>query len=537
MPHYNAKDGMNSKVLIIGNHPINADLTNQFHLRDDSVVWREEYSGFYETDVAAFDELVILADINKESMEADNEAMSALRQIAAAYCPEQHDGKRLLCHLLLRSQSLLYMINLEGLCQDIDQRLEVVPFTIEEQWSRAIALRLDRAPITLQSDKTVHLVIFGMSSMAEQVAIQAAHVCHFPNYTRNDHSLRTRITVIDEQAADKRQEWIQKYKHLFDNSHYRFVDTRQRPAVTDSFVPMYKDRSDFVDVEWEFVAGTPYDSLVRKKISQWSASPAQLLTIVFADSHSEMQLSNVQYLPEEVAKNKIPVYVYMQHDEAYQQIQHTGSTSHLIPFGMVNRGYDVNVPLLKMAKNVKYIYDCCYQDNVMEWDGHLRFSVSIDEKKKEQAWQTESAVKRTSNIYNAMTIGVKMRSMGFKEDDWEKFYDLSQEEIELLAEVEHNRWSVEELILGWRPCTDDEQQEIAESIEAHIEKRNRLGDEAVKNEKTLKEIYKTERKAHYDLRTYSDLQPDGTGRPVQVYDRCLSACIPLIAKESKGGGL
>ena len=44
------------------------------------------------------------------------------------------------------------------------------------------------------------------------------------------------------------------------------------------------------------------------------------------------------------------------------------------------------------------------------------------------------------------------------------------------------------------------------------------------------------RKIHYDLRAYNDLRPDGTGRPVQVYDRCLSASIPLIAKESKGGG-
>ena len=105
--------------------------------------------------------------------------------------------------------------------------------------------------------------------------------------------------------------------------------------------------------------------------------------------------------------------------------------------------------------------------------------------------------------------------MGFKEDEWEKFFDMSQEEIETLSEVEHNRWSVGELLLGWRPCNDQEQREVEADI-------------------NMKEELK-KRKIHYDLRTYHDLRPDATGRSVQLYDRCLSACIPLIAKESRGG--
>lgn len=528
---------MNGRILITGNHPLATDLTRQYQQRGDEVVLRAKSKDVVETDFSAISEVAILADYSQDPLAADNEAMAMLKRLATVYEPAQHGGKQLLCHLLLRSQSLLHMIRLDGFCQEIKSKLEVSAFTMEDQWSRAIALSLDREPITLQSEKTVHLIIFNMSDVAEQVAINAAHVCHYPNYTQKEHTLRTRITVIDEHAIEKSREWTQKYNHLFDNSYYRLVDTGKHPAVIDTLKPMYSDRGDFVDIEWEFVSGSPYNSLIRRKVELWAESQSQLLTVVLAGKDTERQLNDALHLPPAVAGQKIPVYVYMQHDEAYQQIQHTGSTSHLTPFGMVNRGYDVNVPLLKMAKNVKYIYDRCYIENDKDWTGRLRFTVDIDEKQKELCWQKESAVKQTSNIYNAMTIAVKMRSMGFKEDDWDKFYDLSQEDIELLAEVEHNRWSVEELILGWRPCTDKEQQEIAKSIEEHIEKRNRLGDEAVKGEKTLKEVYKKERKAHYDLRAYSELQPDGTGRPVQVYDRCLSACIPLIAKESKGGGL
>ena len=506
---------MSNKVLIIGNHPIITDLTKQYGQRGDEMVLIAGNESLAEKDLSTYKEVVILADFNEAPMDADNAAMSKLRQVATNYIIKNNDGKRLVCHLLLRSQSLLHMIRLEGFHQDIELKLEVNPFTLEDEWSRTIALGLDREPITIQSEKTVHLVIFGMSSVAEQVAINAAHVCHFPNYTKERHTLRTRITLIDEHAFEKAQEWIHRYIHLFDNSYYRFVDTKKRPTVTQTSKPIYNNREDFVDVEWEFVQATSYDNLVRNKFIQWANSQTQLLSIVFAGGNTEKELSDSQYLPEEVTFKKVPIYVYMQNDEAYRLIRHAGSLLNLIPFGMINHGYDVNIPLVKMAKNINYIYDRCYEENDKDWNGYLRFSVEIDEEKREELWTKRSGLKRMSNIYNAMTIGVKMRSMGFKDDEWDKFYDMSKEDIETLAEVEHNRWSVEELILGWRPCTDSEQREVEADV-------------------NMKEILK-QRKIHYDLRAYNDLRPDGTGRPVQVYDRCLSACIPLIAKECKGG--
>ena len=455
-----------------------------------------------------------MADYDKNPLDADNQVMDILQQIAAEI-PAPLDGKRPLCHLLLRSHALLHLIRIDGLRKDIEDKLEVNTFTMDDQWSQIIAMGLDREPITKQSEKTVHLVIFGMTEVAEQVAINAAHVCHHPNYLRKGHTLRTRITVVDESAFEKSREWIQRYKHLFDNCYYRFVDTKKSAAVTNTSKPMYQDREDFVDVEWEFVSASVYDNLVRDKLSKWSTAPSQLLTIVFANEVTDSGLSDALHLPDSVIFAQTPVYVYMQNDKAFSQIEHTSDTPHIIPFGMAHAGYDINVPIVKMAKCVNYIYDQCYEENEKEWNGRLRFSVEIDQEKKELSWAKRSGVKRMSNIYHAMTIGVKMRSMGFTEDDWDKFYDMSQEDMEVLAEVEHNRWSVEELILGWRPCTDKEQQ----AVEADI---------------SMKEELK-KRKIHYDLRAYHDLRPDGTGRPVQVYDRCLSACIPLIAKESKGG--
>lgn len=149
----------------------------------------------------------------------------------------------------------------------------------------------------------------------------------------------------------------------------------------------------------------------------------------------------------------------------------------------------------------------------------MLWSVEIDKDERERLWAEESNVKRMSCIYNAMTIPTKMRSLGLDENEWDKFYDIPQQDIEIMAQVEHNRWSVEELILGFRPCTDEEQEKIAADV------------------RKQKAAYKA-RKIHYDLRAYNDLRPDGTGKPVQVYDLCLTSSLPLIAKafaDEKGG--
>ena len=57
-----------------------------------------------------------------------------------------------------------------------------------------------------------------------------------------------------------------------------------------------------------------------------------------------------------------------------------------------------------------------------------------------------------------------MHSLGHGQEDWQRYYALSKQEIEIMTEVEHNRWNMEELILGYRPVTDDEQKMIEKDI-------------------------------------------------------------------------
>ena len=480
---------MARKAIIIGKHPIVNDLVGQYVSHGFEVEQQQTLQAEGIT-INDFNELCLLA-----GMDEDNEALTLLSDLAAKYDVETHNGKRLICHFLVQKNETSQMLQTCDLCDEVRQKIDVYPFTMDEVWSRGIVL--DYEPITIQSEKHVHLVIFGMGELAQMVAIQAAHVAHYPNYVRN-HSLRTRITMVDGQAEQKSEEFIKRYQHLFDNSYYRIVKPSEEKAIVKFHRPMYEGkREDFVDVEWEFVEAESWNADVREKLQLWAKDKTQLLTVVIANKDGNKNKSEALILPQELYRQSIPIYTYSQQ----------------------NNGYDVTMPLVRMAKNVNYIYNQCYNDNVKDWKGFLRYSVEINPEERELMWAKLSNVKRMSSIYNAMSIPTKMRSMGLEENEWDKFYDIPQQDIELLAQVEHNRWSVEELILGFRPCTEKEQDIIAADIA------------------TQKDAYKA-RKIHYDLIAYNDLKPDKTGRGVQVYDLCLSACLPLIAKafsDEKGG--
>jgi hypothetical protein len=504
---------MNKKILILGDHLLAEDLIRQYKEKGCVVEHRQEVTT-KDVNINDYDEMCLLTSVDdSKKVENDNRVVSLLSQLVADYDVAKNGGRKLVCHLLVQSRATLRMLQTTDFCEAIRQKTDVYPFTMDEVWARSIML--DYEPVTIRSEKHAHLVIFGMGEMAEMVAIHTTLAAHYPNYVRN-HSLRTRITMIDEKAERKSETFIKNYRHLFDNSYYRVVKPSDEKAVKQFHHPMYDGRrEDFVDVEWEFVEAPGWNVDLREKLQSWAADEKQLLTVVMADKDGNKNLNEALHLPETLFQQHIPIYIYSQ-----QEINSVGCPN-IRTFGMIDRGYDVTLPLVRMAKNVNYIYDRCYDENFgngPSFSDQLHYAVEIDEEERDRSWARLSNVKRMSSICNAMTIETKMRSIGLEENDWEKFYDIPQQDIEILAQVEHNRWSVEELVLGFRPCTDEEQQEIEADI-------------------SQKKVFK-QQKIHYDLRAYHDLRPDETGKSVEVYDLCLCSCLPLIAKafvDEEGG--
>lgn len=99
---------------------------------------------------------------------------------------------------------------------------------------------------------------------------------------------------------------------------------------------------------------------------------------------------------------------------------------------------------------------------------------------------------------------IKLRSLGFGVAPPER---LTAAQVELMAEVEHNRWNMEKLLLGYRKPTSEE--EIL-----------------CRDDDVCKE-YKTKRFIHVDIRPYCEL-----GEGTKGYDRCISECLPLIVRST-----
>lgn len=422
-----------------------------------------------------------------------------------------HTDTRLECIMLLAEQSTLRLLRTIGLSTEISAKADVIATTMDELLAITALVpipsnnpplpSLDREPVAYLSDRTVHLVVLGSSQLAEALAVNTALVAHYPNYCR-DTRLRTRISVIDDDAYAMRDRMLQRYKHLFENSYYRSINILDTEPQRTVHRPKYEgQRHDFVDVEWEFVKGNTSCDAVRTKLAQWASSELQQLTVAVCGADDSSNMCEVMTLPEEVLGSSIPILC---HSRPNGLLAVAGNI-HL--FCVDSCRIETMRKLREMAKRVNYIYTHCRS---LSPDEVPTAPANIDTAAMEREWAAKPFSAQCSSLFSALTLGKKLHSVNITPDDWQAYYALSKDEIALLSEVEHNRWSVERLILGYRPTTAEETAAV----------------DADKNKKRLLAM----QKIHYDLRAFDELKTDDTGKNAEAYDYALTQGIPLIIK-------
>lgn len=100
-------------------------------------------------------------------------------------CEAQEEGQPMRCHLLLHSEEVMDMIVKGDLCDDMNGMAEFHFFTEADMLARKIFVPLpgdevicppsDRGLISVDSPKTVHLVLFGLNGLSCSLAKYAAH--------------------------------------------------------------------------------------------------------------------------------------------------------------------------------------------------------------------------------------------------------------------------------------------------------------------------------------------------------------------------
>lgn len=363
---------------------------------------------------------------------------------------------------------------------------------------------LDRGGIGKDSKRTVHFVLYGMTAISYALSTTAAHLCHFPNFIKRkedgtwgeNKELRTRITLIAPNINEEMCFFTSHLNSLFNISKCNVYDSQWEQGVP----PMpWNNKStmdaigDFLDIEWDFVDGNIADQKIRMLLKQYYKENIEgkaYLTLALCQKEADKNIAAALYLPTEFHtieykdeersevdfEKTVPIFVFQpENEEMLKTANHEVKMfKNIFPFGSVKESYDPSIrSRISEGKRIHYIYN----------RGEDYAFMTSDQDELDRQWREAKYADQMSNIYSASHIGVKLRSVNNREQ-------LSEEDIQLLAITEHNRWNIEKLLMGYEALSKVER-------------------EKQKDPKGLEELRKLKKQfKHYCIEPYSELIED-----------------------------
>lgn len=434
--------------------------------------------------------------------------------------------------------------------KDIDQQKEKTAYPTVYGKGRS---EYDKTALTEKDPRYVHLVFVGTTNFAVAFAMEAAHVLHFPNGDK----VKTRITFIDKHADKEKDEFITRNRHYFEVQKYRYCDLSNGKSYDPAEDYEYDDYvyfdskhgyktgdANFLDVEFEFIKGDVFAKTVQDAIGMWAEehNSKQYLSVFLAMANQRANFVLGMNMPDAVYDNEVPVFIRQDRsdnfvsnlrasDEAirennkkntYLTVQGGklrekkmgGRYCNIYPFGMNETAYSEDEISLNRAKLINYLYYTMPSSN--KFQSLWALDAMTDKevwKKATEYWNELPVALKWSNLYAAYSIRPKLailrslRGVDLSNQDFE-LKSLSDDEAVVIAKVEHNRWNVEKLLMGYRKAHKDEDKYAHSQYEKDL----------VRNK---------QRFIHHDIRPYDQL--DG----IQELDKEFSRYIPWILKMTK----
>lgn len=435
--------------------------------------------------------------------------------------------------------------------------IEFVPYNFYTGWAKQVFVEgwykgvaypsVYGAGIAEEDDRFVHLVFVGTTYFAVAFAMEAAQVLHFPNAGRR----KTRITFIDLNADVEMNIFKTRNRHFFEVQPliYRDMsgsaDVMQTEEIADS-------RKGFLDVEFEFIKGDVFSPQVQDELCRWAQDKSRCLSVFLAMANQRNNFAIGMNMPDAVYDNKVNIFIrqdrsdnfvtnlrtadwqqqagHATFDTTTGQVQSTvrrGRYARIYPFGMNDAGYSSNDNILKQAKLINYLYATADYNKVRpfkEMDELIAIPENKIWAKADKLWRKLPVAHKWSNLYCAYNIRVKtdslwlMRKAAYEADTKIVFYDevmLTDAEIESLARVEHNRWNVEKLLMGYRKARFEEDKY------AYKERFGKEG-EATKTLGKNKKLF-----IHHDIRPYDELDN------IRILDEEICRYIPWLLKMTR----
>lgn len=390
--------------------------------------------------------------------------------------PSNKRKEKLICRVMFEFQTTFSVFQFFDINKKVCSIIDFRPFNYYEMWAQKILINKEISPQNLEvafkeggflplegaegikehDDSHVHLFIVGMSRTGVAMAIEAAHLCHFPNY--ENKKIRTKITFIDKNAATEKDYFMGRFKELFALSHWRYGNIEKDGNLQwkDQYrhVPVGYDYlgGDFLDIEWEFINGGIETAAVQNYILD-SANPLAKVTIAICLPESNSSHAAALYLDKKIYESDsvLQVLVYNRYGNAIVNAISDGGSVHPYCGKLRHYGYS----------NFNFLKDLEQGEEIGRKinDAYCNMRVDTQYNPDRSNYKGKSDVANFwSSIYNGNTMWTKLRSICFNPVTFLN----DERSIELLANVEHNRWNMEELLMNFRPLTFEEQEkEIA----------------------------------------------------------------------------
>lgn len=414
----------------------------------------------------------------------------------------------------------------------------------------------------------VHLVIMGMTKMGVAMAIEAAHVAHYPN-ALTSNGPRTRITFIDENADRESGYFMNRYNDMFALARWRYAEadkynqrikteagkdlyadfspedtTWHDPLSSDNSTSPYKgmklgvdgeNEGDefFIDLEWEFIKGDMSSFAVQQYLRECSdreKHPNKILTVAVCLDEPHQAIAAGLYMPDVVYENALQILVYQRFsDGIFKYIAESDGNlryKNVKPFGMLYDTFSSMCTDDYLPKLVNYVYCMEYKINkngVYNWSRFKELATedSINNTWNEEIMKFESGksgcAKRWSNIYNANSIRTKLRSVGWKDGELCKYV------VEIMAMTEHNRWNVEQLLMHYSPIRKSDFNDFLNLCKIKCGNSKTC----IHSHKYGKEELKKKMR-HVDICSYNHLKYVDEG--IERYDKALSEALPYLVE-------
>jgi hypothetical protein len=366
---------------------------------------------------------------------------------------------RLVCYFMFEYQTTFNVFQYSEISERIKECINFKPFYYYEMWAQRVLVckecdkteEYDYLPLEGESginkdaENQVHLVVVGMTRMGTALATQAALMAHYPNFVTK--GIRTKITLIDENADKEKNFYIDRYDRLFALSNWSYKEMVRSESGKDELktvlthTPTKHDYlgGDFLDVEWEFIQGTVAQLELQDYIEK-SITEKTKMTIAICKDEPSRCLAAALNLEWRIYEKAMQVLVYNRYDDALiKQLKNEGK-------------YGVSSPFKNKIKAFG-MASKCFRKNILEDSDKLAkefHRVYMDDENAEIKKLTDY----WSNVYVSNTLWSKLRCVEIEKEE------IKAEDKEILVKVEHNRWNIEKLIMSFRHL-EKEEQDIA----------------------------------------------------------------------------